>query len=280
MEHSMTFSDFIDKLPKEAASLLGQIETARIFLWFAKKIYIISSCKIQEIEDSFIEAGWNKPSGLISRLRKDYEIISLPSGEFSLTREGFDRLEGKYSKYLEFNILAPTELEKQLKITPPPLLSKDEISDAFEMARAYVYLYFVEVSARQWVNSFMTMTFGNKWWESIDSNQKIMPKHKDRISEIKDKVKVNKAAEAKNKLMDNRKDIMQYLEWADLISLIEINCHYLPSGTEKKLYQQIKSCLEELRDLRTRVAHNCVINAQHMSMLEIDYSKWCKFINP
>lgn len=280
MENLMTFSDFIDKLPKEEASQLAQIEKARLFLWFVKKIYGISNCKIEEIENSFLEAGWNKPSNLGSRLRKDYEILSQPSGEFAVTRDGFDRLEGKYSKFVEFNVLSSDELEKQLKITPPPLLSNDEISDAYKMARAYVYLYFVETSARKWVNSFMSMTFGPKWWDAVDSNQKIMYKHKVRISEIKDKAKANKVSESKNKLMDNRKDIMQYLEWADLISLADINCSYLPPDSEKKLYEQIKSCLEELRDLRTRVAHNCVVNAQNISILEIDYGKWCKLINP
>ena len=277
-------NDFLNRMPQEKAGNLGQMETARVFIWFADKAFGMKQCSYEEIEACFKEAHIKVPQRLEYKLRQGTGIVISGANSFAIERIETERLNATYTQYLESPLPTEEELKKQTKIEPPPFLTEDEITDGYRMVPAYLILRLVENSARKWITNELIVMYGNDWRgkfetsSALKADQQIKVKKTFTDAEIKKKDKYNKVIESNN-------DLFSYLDWGDLTNLVfyikEIfkNSGFNTDTKQKlKILNQIHGYLTELNDYRDAIAHSRTLSIKNMKSLETRYSDWCSLL--
>jgi hypothetical protein len=280
MEHYEKYVNFVNGLPKGIVNTFSQIEKALLYVWFADRVLQKSDCTIEDIEGSLIAANWNVPKTIKYRFTERNGFITTNPDTVRLDREILNRLDEDYLKYIESSPPTPEELEKQFKVVPPPLLSKDEISDAYTMARAYVFLYFIENSARKWIDSVLAKIIGDNWWKTFKTSLKLTPDQKEGIKNILGEAEETKKKKSYNKLLKDETNPLFYLDFGGLPYLLDnIDAPLQKIGWELKRRLQIKAILKEINDYRDAVAHNRRMTTENIQSLETRYNEWRTLLN-
>ena len=270
---------FIKKLPPEKFLSLTQMLQAKAFIWFAER-GIGTQLNEYEIKECFKFSRLNVPTNLGSRLRHEYDIVGLEGDKFAINAAVIHEFDEYYEKFLDVGL--PDINTMKVK---PPNLSHEEISGANKNSEAYMLLYFVENSARKWINSQMVQILEKDWWQKIDkiifpndNNRSKVLKQQDNIRAIKVAAENLKKKEGTNKLIKQEEDYLSYCELGNLIDLI----YYMAIIPGNKVVPQNKaqliSCLKTIDGFRNPIAHNRAISQENFEMLKNEYIKWCRLI--
>ncbi|MFC1910935.1 hypothetical protein ACFLXC_06670 [Chloroflexota bacterium] len=151
----------------------------------------------------------------------------------------------------------------------PTNLSQDVISKANKNAEAYTFLYFVENSARNLINTRMKKIWGEDWWQKIDYKNGELLKIKENAENLKNK-------ESRNKLIQQEKDNLFYCDIGNFIDFIRISFSMAGTRDQAQNNAQVLSCLQEIDGIRKQVAHTRPICEDIFDLLKNAYLRWCK----
>lgn len=153
--------------------------------------------------------------------------------------------------------LVKTSKSQSKKITE--ILSGDLMNKGFEMSEAYIYMYAIENSLRQFVEKVCIQIHGENYFDSIKLTKRISSKIESR----------KKDAAAKQWLSFNSNSDMYYLDFIELGDIIKEN------WTDFKGYfpnqEFIIPKINEIADARNRIAHNSYIGDTERIMLKAYY---------
>jgi hypothetical protein len=139
------------------------------------------------------------------------------------------------------------------------LLSAELMNKGFEMSEAYIYMYAIENSLRQFVEKVCKQLYGENYFDSIKLTKRISTKIESR----------KKDASVKQWLSFNSNSDMYYLDFIELGDIIKEN------WTDYKSYfpdqEFIIPKINEIADARNRIAHNSYIGDTERIMLKAYY---------
>lgn len=147
-----------------------------------------------------------------------------------------------------------------------PGISNQLAKDAKKMASVYPIIYVFENSVRELIQKIMESKHGKDWWKKATISTK-----------IKDKVKIRKKNEKKNKWHGQRgAHEIFYTDIEELTSIIENNWEDFKKYLPKQHW--VKTMIEIIGTSRNVIAHNNPLSVDDISALKVHFKQWIKQI--
>ncbi|MFC2019380.1 Swt1 family HEPN domain-containing protein [Chloroflexota bacterium] len=246
----------------------GQLDYAHFFIWYLTAYKGNEDCLIKEIIKCFklISLATPNQTRLADRLRSSSTIVAgYRTRSFRIHRTVLTRFNRDYASLIKPIKKPEDEIRSKLNVSSVPLLTDEEIQNAFLMGQVYVVIHCLENSTRQLIRKRLKEEIGDDWFSRAASTK------------IKQKVISRKEVERKKRWLCQRgADELYYLDWNDLVSMIRKYPEYFDHYTSGIKF--VESRLEEMECLRNIIAHSGVLPEQEIDRIRIHLSDWCRQI--
>lgn len=247
-------------------SNFSQAAFACFFIGYITEIEDRKDASLDDILLCFTESNLGTPvrSYIKRKLQESTSVVHGSTPEsYRLHRDVLSAFHSDYGHLISIIPSPEKTIRERLDVSRTPLLSENDIDNAYKMAELYVAIHCLENSVRCLIREVLTNSIGGKWWDKASS----LP--------MRRKFKERKDREIKNRWLPSRgADELNYIDWADLVTIIR-KYH----GDFERLIPSIKFIelrLEELENLRNTIAHNGILPDSEINRVELALSDWCK----
>lgn len=250
-------------------SALSKKEITALFVWYHINILGNDDVDAKTINQYFIDAALppHNVTRLKSHLRDNKSYVK--NGKlncYKLSRTAQKELFEKYSSYFEE---VPKCFTEKVNIYTIPFLTEDDINNAYQMAEMYVTLHCLENSVRKFIETTLSKSLGEKWWDSVKTN------------ELERKLAERKSKEQKQKWLSTRgaASPLYYLDWGDLVKIIRKREELFSNHMFNLKFIELR--LEELENTRNIIAHNGILpDSTEFDRVKLYINDWCKQMQP